>query len=64
MDTINIRGHLYPMRWLVTKAYSYLRIREWMSSLGLKAVIPNRSNQPEVAIDKVKYKCGNVVDYV
>ncbi len=62
MDTINIRRRRRPDAVAGDKAYSYPRIRAWLSRRGIEAVIPNRSDQPKVRISKRKYRGRNVVE--
>lgn len=62
MDTINIRRRRRPDAVAGDKGYSYPRIRAWLSRRGIEAVIPTRSNQPRVKINKRKYRRRNVVE--
>jgi len=62
MDTINIGRRRRPDAVAGDKAYSYPRIRDWLSRRGIEAVIPNRSDQPRVRISKRKYRGRNVVE--
>lgn len=62
MDTINIRRRRRPDAVAGDKGYSYPRIRAWLSRRGIEAVIPTRSNQPRVSINKRKYRRRNVVE--
>lgn len=62
MDTINIRRRRRPDAVAGDKGYSYPRIRAWLSRRGIEAVIPTRSNQPHVKINKRKYRRRNVVE--
>jgi transposase len=61
MDTINIGRRRRPDAVAGDKAYSFPRIRAWLSRRGIEA-IPNRSNQPSVRISKRKYRGRNVVE--
>lgn len=62
MDTVNIGRRRRPDAVAGDKAYSYPRIRAWLSRRGIEAVIPNRSDQPAVRISKRKYRGRNVVE--
>ena len=62
LDTIKIRRRRRPDAVAGDKGYSYPRIREWLSRRGIEGVIPSRSNQPMVRINKRKYKRRNVVE--
>ncbi|HRQ72370.1 MAG TPA: transposase, partial [Phycisphaerales bacterium] len=62
MDTVRIAGRRRPDAVAGDKAYSYPRIRLWLSRRGIEAVIPSRSNQPRVRINKRKYRGRNVVE--
>jgi transposase len=62
MDTVNIRRRRRPDAVAGDKGYSYRRIRRWLSRRGIEAVIPSRSNQTRVRINKRKYRGRNVVE--
>lgn len=62
MDTVKIRRRRRPDAVAGDKAYSYPRIRGWLSQRGIEAVIPSRSNQPHARISKRKYRGRNVVE--
>ncbi len=62
MDTVNIRRRRRPEAVAADKAYSYPRIRAWLSKRGIEAVVPSRSNQPQVRFSKRKYRGRNVVE--
>jgi len=62
MDTIHIRRRRRPDAVAADKGYSYPRIRAWLSQRGIEAVIPSRSNQPKVKINKKKYRGRNVIE--
>ena len=62
MDTVNIRRKRRPNAVAGDKGYSYPRIRAWLKRRGIEAVIPNRSNQPKVRINRRKYRGRNVVE--
>lgn len=62
LDTVNIRRRRRPKAVAGDKGYSYPRIRRWLSRRGIEAVIPNRSNQPRVKLNKCKYRRRNVVE--
>ena len=62
LDTFRIRRRRRPHAVAGDRGYSYPRIRKWLSRRGIEAVIPSRSNQPKVCINKRKYKRRNVVE--
>ncbi len=62
MDTINIGRRRRPDAVAGDKGYSYPRIRAWLSRRGIEAVIPNRSDQARVRLNKRKYRGRNVVE--
>jgi transposase len=62
LDTVQIGRRCRPVAVAGDKGYSYPRIRRWLSSHGIKAVIPSRSNQPAVRLDRSKYRRRNVVE--
>ena len=62
MDTVNIDRRRRPNAVAGDKGYSYPRIRAWLSRRAIEAVIPNRSNQPAVKINKKKYRGRNVIE--
>lgn len=62
LDTVNIRHRRRPDAVAGDKGYSYPRIRRWLSQRGIEAVIPSRSNQPRVKLNKRKYRRRNVVE--
>ncbi len=62
MDTVNIARRRRPEAVAGDKAYSCSWIRAWLSRRGMEAVIPSRSNQPRVRINKRKYRGRNVVE--
>ncbi len=62
MDTVNIARRRRPDSVAGDKGYSYPRIRGWLSRRGIEAVIPSRSDQPRVRINKRKYRGRNVVE--
>ncbi len=62
MDTVRMRRRRRPGAVAGDKAYSYKRIRAWLSRRGIEAVIPSRADQPRVRISKRKYRGRNVVE--
>ncbi len=62
MDTARIRRRRRPGAVAGDKGYSYPRIRGWLSRRGIEAVIPSRSDQQVVRINKRKYRGRNVVE--
>ncbi len=62
MDTVHIRRRRRPSAVAGDKGYSYPRIRGWLSKRSIEAVIPSRADQPNVRINKRKYRRRNVVE--
>lgn len=62
MDTVRIGHRRRPDAVAGDKGYSYPRIRKWLARRGIEAVIPTRSNQPRVRLNKRKYRGRNVVE--
>lgn len=62
MDTVQIRHRRRPDAVAGDKGYSYPRIRRWLSRRGIEVVIPSRSDQPSVRINKRKYRGRNVIE--
>jgi transposase len=62
MDTVEVRRRRRPDAVAGDKAYSYDRIRAWLSQRGIEAVIPSRSNQRQEPLDTRKYRRRNVVE--
>ena len=62
MDTVRVRRRRRPAAVAGDKGYSYARIRRWLKQRGIEAVIPNRSDQSSVKINKRKYKGRNVIE--
>ena len=62
MNTVRIGRRRRPKAVAGDKGYSSLRIRTWLAERGIKAVIPARSNQREVKLDRVLYRRRNVVE--
>lgn len=62
MNTVRIGSRRRPHAVAGDKGYSYPRIRRWLSKRGIEAVIPSRSNQPSVSLDRRKYRRRNVVE--
>lgn len=62
MDTVNIGRRRRPHAVAGDKGYSYRRIRAWLSRRAIEAVIPNRSDQPPVKVNRKKYKGRNVIE--
>ena len=62
MDTVRIRRRRRPNAVAGDKAYSNARIRSWLSRRGIEAVIPTKSNQARVRLNKRKYRGRNVVE--
>jgi transposase len=62
MDTVRIGRRRRPRAVAGDKGYSYGRIRRWLARRGIEAVIPTRSDQPRVRLDRRKYRRRNVVE--
>lgn len=62
MDTVRIGRRRRPDAVAGDRGYSYPRIRKWLARRGIEAVIPTRSNQPPVPLDRRKYRRRNVVE--
>jgi transposase len=62
MDTVRIGGRRRPGAVAGDKGYSYPRVRRWLARRGIEAVIPTRSDQPRVVLDRAKYRRRNVVE--
>lgn len=62
MDTVRIRRRRRPDAVAGDRAYSYPRIRSWLSRRGIETVIPSRCDQPKARFNKRKYRRRNVVE--
>lgn len=62
MDTVRVRRRRRPDAVAGDKGYSCSRIRRWLTQRGIEVVIPSKSNEPLVKINKRKYKGRNVVE--
>lgn len=67
MDTVAIRQRgrrprRRPRRVAGDKAYNHQRIRGWLRSRRMGAVIPRFKNQRRVRFDRARYKQRNVVE--
>ena len=62
MNTVQVRQRRRPDAVAGDKGYSYPRIRGWLRRRGIEAVIPSRSDQPAVRINKRKYRGRNVIE--
>lgn len=62
MDTVRVRRRRRPDAVAGDKGYSCARIRQWLMQRGIEVVIPSKSNEPLVKINKRKYKGRNVVE--
>jgi transposase len=61
MDTVNIRRRRLDSV-AGDRAYRMLWIRQWLSRLGIEAVIPMQRNQTRVCLVRRKYQRRNVVE--
>ena len=62
MGTVRVRRRRRPDAVAGDKGYSCSRIRRWLKQRGIEVVIPSKSNEPLVKINKRKYKGRNVVE--
>ena len=62
MDTVRIRRRRRPDAVAGDRAYSVPRIRRWLSSRGIEAVIPTKRDQPRERFNRRKYRRRNVVE--
>jgi len=62
MDTVRIGRRRRPHAVAGDKGYSYRGVRTWLAERGIKAVIPTRSNQRTLQLDRCLYRGRNVVE--
>lgn len=62
MDTVKIGRRRRPDAVAGDKGYSYRSVRTWLAQRGIKAVIPTRSNQRPLKLDRELYRGRNVVE--
>lgn len=62
MDTVKIGRRRRPDAVAGDKGYSYLGVRTWLAERGLKSVIPTRSNQRTLKLNRERYRGRNVVE--
>ena len=62
MDTVRIGRRRRPRAVAGDKGYSYRPVRQWLAERGIKAVIPTRSNQRRLTLDRALYRRRNVVE--
>jgi transposase len=62
MDTVRVHRRRRPDAVAGDKGYSCTRIRQWLKRRGIEVVIPSKSNEPLVKINKRKYRGRNVVE--
>ena len=62
MDTVRIERRRRPRAVSGDKGYSYRGVRTWLAERGIKAVIPTRSNQRTLTLDRDLYRHRNVVE--
>lgn len=65
MDTVRVRGRggrRRPDAVAGDKGYSYPRIRRWLSRRAIEAVIPTRSDQPRLPLNRRTYRRRNAVE--
>ena len=62
MNTVRIGRRRRPRAVAGDKGYSYRSVRTWLAERGIKAVIPTRSNQRPLKLDRRLYNGRNVVE--
>lgn len=62
MDTVKIGRRRRPDALAGDKCYSYRSVRTWLAERGIKAVIPTRSNQRTLKLNRELYRQRNVVE--
>jgi transposase len=62
MDTVKIGRRRRPDAVAGDKGYSYRSVRIWLAERGIQAVIPTRSNQRTLKLDRELYRQRNVVE--
>ena len=62
MDTVKIGRRRRPDAVASDKGYSYRPVRQWLAERGIKAVIPTRSDQRRLTLDRATYRRRNVVE--
>jgi len=62
LDAVRIGRRSRPLAVAGDKGYSYLGVRTWLAERGIKTVIPTRSNQRTLRLDRGLYRRRNVVE--
>jgi transposase len=62
MDTVRIKRRCRPLAVSGDKGYSYRSVRTWLAERGIKAVIPTRSHQRPLSLNRDLYRRRNVVE--
>lgn len=62
MNTVRIGRRCRPRAVSGDKGYSYRSVRTWLAERSIKAVIPTRSNQRTLSLDRALYRRRNVVE--
>lgn len=63
--SVPLLENLNPSAVLANKAYDTNKLREWLDSRGIKAVIPPKSNRKEeIECDYWRYKERHAVEYM
>jgi transposase len=62
MDTVKIGRRRRPRAVAGDKGYSYRGVRTWLAERGIRAVIPTRSDQRPLTLDRSTYRRRNVVE--
>jgi transposase len=62
METVRIGRRRRPLAVAGDKGYSYRGVRTWLAERGIKAVIPTRSDQRRLKLDRARYRRRNAVE--
>ncbi len=62
MDRVKIGRRRRPDAVAGDKGYSYRHVRQWLAERGIRAVIPTRSDQRRLTLDRPLYRRRNVVE--
>ena len=62
LDTVRIGRRSRPQAVSGDKGYSYRSVRAWLAERGIKAVIPTRTDQRTLTLNRELYRRRNVVE--
>jgi len=62
MNTVRIGRRCRPRAVSGDKGYSYRSVRTWLAERGITAVIPTRSDQRTLKLNRALYRRRNVVE--